>query len=64
MSSWNLKATQSALSIRGICGDELAAPFHHFLEQQRKRVAQFLDGMMSRTSASRNDVQLRLHEAS
>ncbi|TWT54370.1 putative 2-keto-3-deoxy-galactonate aldolase YagE [Rubripirellula amarantea] len=37
--SRHIKATKSALSIRGICSDVLAEPFNHFLEPERTIVA-------------------------
>lgn len=36
--SRHIKATKSALSIRGICSDFMAEPFHHFKEPERRRV--------------------------
>lgn len=38
-----IKATKSALSLRGICSDRLAEPFNHFLQPERDRVARILD---------------------
>ncbi len=37
-----IKATKCALSIRGICSDELAPPFNHFLPPERAQVQQIL----------------------
>jgi 4-hydroxy-tetrahydrodipicolinate synthase len=37
-----IKATKSALSIRGICSDVLAEPFNHFLPPERARVTEIL----------------------
>ena len=42
--SRHIKATKSALSIRGICSDFMAEPFHHFLPPERERVRAILDG--------------------
>lgn len=41
-----IKATKSALSVRGICSDKLAEPFNHFLPPERKRVEAILDRMV------------------
>ena len=41
--SRHIKATKSALSLLGICGDLPADPFHPFLEPERKRVAEILE---------------------
>ena len=38
-----IKATKSALSIRGICSDKLAEPFNHFLPPERAAVSDVLD---------------------
>ena len=38
-----IKATKSALSLRGICSDRPAEPFNHFLEPERSRVNAILD---------------------
>ncbi|MFK8111651.1 MAG: dihydrodipicolinate synthase family protein [Rubripirellula sp.] len=38
-----IKATKCALSIRGLCSDQMAEPFNHFLEPQRAQVAEILD---------------------
>jgi 4-hydroxy-tetrahydrodipicolinate synthase len=43
--SRHIKATKSALSLLGICSDNLAEPFNHFLPPERRRVAQILDQM-------------------
>ncbi|MEM9368329.1 MAG: dihydrodipicolinate synthase family protein [Planctomycetota bacterium] len=40
--SRHIKATKSALSLLGICGDLPADPFHPFLEPERNRVAAIL----------------------
>ncbi len=37
-----IKATKSALSVRGICSDVLAEPFNHFLPPQRAQVRDVL----------------------
>ena len=37
-----IKATKSALSLRGICDDRMAQPFNHFEAPERARVAQIL----------------------
>ncbi|XZE52766.1 dihydrodipicolinate synthase family protein [Planctomycetaceae bacterium SH139] len=37
-----IKATKCALSLRGICQDFLAEPFHHFHPPERARVAEIL----------------------
>ena len=42
-----IKATKSALSVRGICSDKLAEPFNHFLPPERKRVEAILDRMVA-----------------
>ena len=41
--SRHIKATKSALSLRGICGDTLAEPFNRFLSPERQRVAAVLE---------------------
>jgi 2-dehydro-3-deoxy-D-pentonate aldolase len=38
-----IKATKSALSIRGICSDKLAEPFNHFMQPERDAVSNILD---------------------
>lgn len=38
-----IKATKSALSIRGICEDRMAQPFNHFLPPERARVAEVVE---------------------
>ena len=43
--SRHIKATKSALSIRGICGDRLAEPFNAFLPPERAQVAAVLAGL-------------------
>ncbi|WP_442506300.1 dihydrodipicolinate synthase family protein [Novipirellula sp. SH528] len=43
--SRHIKATKSALSLLGICGDLPADPFHPFLAPQRERVAEVLRGV-------------------
>lgn len=40
-----IKAIKSAASIRGICSDAMAEPFHHFKEPERKLVKEVLGGM-------------------
>ncbi len=37
-----IKATKAALSLRGICSDHMAEPFHHFLPPERASVEQIL----------------------
>jgi 2-dehydro-3-deoxy-D-pentonate aldolase len=37
-----IKATKCALSIQGICSDQMAEPFNNFLEPERARVAEIL----------------------
>jgi len=44
-----IKATKSSLSILGICSDQLAPPFNHFLEPEREAVASILDQIQSRS---------------
>ncbi|MEM9657136.1 MAG: dihydrodipicolinate synthase family protein [Planctomycetota bacterium] len=38
-----IKATKCALSLRGICSDQLAEPFNRFLPPERSRVEQILE---------------------
>lgn len=38
-----IKATKSAASIRGLCSDMMAEPFHHFLVPERAKVAAILE---------------------
>ncbi len=40
-----IKATKCALSLRNVCSDFMAEPFHHFLLPERERVAAILDSM-------------------
>ncbi len=40
--SRHIKATKSALSILGICSDQLAPPFNRFLDPEKKAVAEIL----------------------
>lgn len=43
--SRHIKATKSALSIRGICSDVLAQPFNHFFEPERTIVAAIISAI-------------------
>lgn len=38
-----IKATKCALSLRGICSDQLAQPFNHFLAPERARMAAIME---------------------
>jgi dihydrodipicolinate synthase/N-acetylneuraminate lyase len=40
-----IKATKCALSIKGICSDFMAQPFHHFKAPERERVRAILDSL-------------------
>lgn len=42
-----IKGTKSALSLRGICSDRMAEPFHHFLPPERAKVEAILDDLES-----------------
>lgn len=42
-----IKATKCGLSLRRICSDRMAEPFHHFLAPQRRRVERILDSLES-----------------
>lgn len=43
--SRHIKATKCALSLRGICDDFMAEPFHRFRSTERERVRQILDSL-------------------
>lgn len=45
--SRHIKATKSGLSLREICSDFMAEPFHHFLPPERARVKAILDELAS-----------------
>ena len=40
-----LKGLKSALAVRGICSDDLVAPFHHFEEPEKTEVGKILDSL-------------------
>lgn len=40
-----IKATKCALSLQSICSDHMAEPFNHFLEPEREKVAEILEGV-------------------
>ena len=40
-----IKATKSALSLKGICSDHMAEPFHHFLPPERAKVAKIIEDL-------------------
>lgn len=46
--SRHIKATKCALSIRGICDDFMAEPFHRFHPPERKRVEAILESVLAK----------------
>lgn len=45
--SRHIKATKSALSLREICSDFMAEPFHHFLPPERAKVKAVVDALLA-----------------